>query len=93
MKYYHITDHIAYSNKIGNKEQGRNRLLTVSLQWPLRSDMTSNLKSATSITLASICILDLLVALEAMATSEAVVASEVRYDLVFDISNISYPVI
>ena len=51
--------------------------------------MTSNLKSATSITLASMCILHLLVALE--ATSEAMVGFEVIYEHVFEISNLSYP--
>ena len=53
----------------------------------MRSDMTLNLKSATSVTLASMCIVSVLAASEAMA------ASEVRYDLVFEISNLSYPVI
>ena len=53
--------------------------------------MTSNLKSATSVTLASMCILRLLVASEAMVALEAMVACEVRYELVFEISNLSYP--
>ena len=53
--------------------------------------MSMYLKLATSVTLASMCILLLLVASEAMATSEAMVASEVRYQLVFEISNLSYP--
>ena len=39
------------------------------------------------------CILCPLVASEAMATLEAMVASEVRYELVSEISNISHPVI
>ena len=47
--------------------------------------MTLNLKSATSVTLVSMCILHLLVA------SEAMVASEIRYELIFEISNLSYP--
>ena len=54
--------------------------------------MSLYLKLATSVTLASMCILRLMVASEAMATSEAMVASEVRYELLFEISNISYPV-
>ena len=53
--------------------------------------MSMYLKLATSVTLASMCILRLLVASEAMATSEAMVASEVRYELIFEISNLSYP--
>ena len=56
----------------------------------MKSDMNMYLKLAASVALASMCILLLLVASEAMATSEAVVASEVRYELVFDISNINY---
>ena len=39
------------------------------------------------------CILCHMVASEAMATSVAMVASEVRYELSFEISNIIYPVI
>ena len=37
------------------------------------------------------CILRLMVASEAMATSEAMVASEIRYQLIFETSNLSYP--
>ena len=55
--------------------------------------MTLNLKSATSVTLESRCILPVLAASEATAASEAMAASEVRYDLIFEISNLSYPVI
>ena len=39
------------------------------------------------------CILPVLVASEAIAASEAMADTEVRYDLIFEISNLSYPVI
>ena len=55
--------------------------------------MTSDLTSATLITLVSMCILPP-TASEAMAASEATVASKQPwrlYDLRFDISNLDYP--
>ena len=55
--------------------------------------MTLNLKLITSVTLVSMCILLVLAASEATAASEAMAASEVSFDLVFEISNLSYPVI
>ena len=55
--------------------------------------MTSDLKSATSITLVSMCILPP-TATKAMAASEAMAASKQpqrSYDLRFEISNLEYP--
>ena len=55
--------------------------------------MTSDLKSATLITLVSMCILPPM-ASEAMTASEAMAASKCpqgSYDLRFDISNLDYP--
>ena len=59
----------------------------------LRGHLTSDLKSATLITLVSMCILPP-TASEAMMASEAMAASkrpQRSYDLRFDISNLDYP--
>ena len=55
--------------------------------------MRLNLKSATSVTLVSMYILPVLAASEAMVALEAIAASEFSFDLLFEISNLSYPVI
>ena len=71
----------------------------MAAQNNLRSHLTSDLKSATLITLVFMCILpptasEAMTASKAMTASEAMVASkqpQSSYDLRFEISNLDYP--